>query len=161
LNSHGEKCSGNSPHHRHCRRSGAKHRFLYPLARACALVKITVNFDDPASYHFNYGDERAWVSFLSLFNIQLLNRAPDWSARVLAVALLVFQGAVAGGSAAWGAIGAHAGISQALLWAGVGAVISAASAFFLRVSDVGPDLTPWDYWRLLPVKSRSRWSGTG
>ena len=96
----------------------------------------------------------AWVSFMSLFNVQLLNRAPDWvRARVLAVSLLVFQGGVAGGSAVWGAVATHAGISQALVWAGVGALISAASALFLRVSDIGPDLTPWNHWRLPPFKT--------
>ena len=96
----------------------------------------------------------AWVSFMSLFNVQLLNRAPDWvRARVLAVSLLVFQGAVAGGSAVWGAVALRSGISWALLWAGVGAIVSAGSALFLRVSDVGPDLTPWNHWRLPPVKA--------
>jgi hypothetical protein len=86
----------------------------------------------------------AWVSFLSLFNAQLLNRGPDWvRARVLAVSLLVSQGAIAGGSAVWGAVAGRARISQALLWAGVGALVSAASALFLEVSDVSPDLTPW------------------
>ena len=45
----------------------------------------------------------AWISFISLFNVQVLNQAPDWvRARVLAVSMLVFQGAVAAGSAAWG-----------------------------------------------------------
>lgn len=63
----------------------------------------------------------AWVSFLSLFNVQLLNRAPDWvRARALAISLLVFHGALAGGSAVWGAIALRGGISQALLWAGFG-----------------------------------------
>jgi MFS family permease len=95
----------------------------------------------------------AWVSFLSIFNVQLLNRAPNWvRARVLAVALLVFQGAVAGGSAVWGTLAVHIGIGQALFWAGVGAIVSAVSTLFLRVSDVSPDLTPWDHWRLPPVK---------
>jgi predicted MFS family arabinose efflux permease len=96
----------------------------------------------------------AWVSFLSLFNVQLLNRAPDWvRARVLAVSLLVFQGAVAGGSAVWGGVAARAGITQALIWAGGGAILSAATALFLRVPDVGPDLTPWNHWRLPPVQT--------
>ena len=96
----------------------------------------------------------AWVSFLSLFNVQLLNRAPDWvRARVLAVSMLVFQGAVAAGSAVWGAVAGRAGMSQALLWAGLGALGSAASALFLRVSDAGPDLTPWNHWRLPPFQT--------
>jgi Transmembrane secretion effector len=96
----------------------------------------------------------AWVSFLSLFNVQLLNRAPDWvRARVLAVSLLVFQGAVAGGSAVWGTVAAHTGITRALLWVGAGAILSAGTALFLRVPDVGPDLTPWNHWRLPPVQT--------
>ena len=96
----------------------------------------------------------AWVSFLSLFNVQLLNRAPDWvRARVLAFSLLVFQGAVAGGSAVWGGVAVRAGITQALIWAGGGAIVSAATALFLRVPDVGPDLTPWNHWRLPPVQT--------
>ena len=96
----------------------------------------------------------AWVSFLSLFNVQLLNRAPDWvRARVLAVAMLVFQGAVAGGSAVWGAVATRAGIHQALLWVGAGAIVSAGLTLFLRVSDGVPDLTPWNHWRLPPVKA--------
>src|SRR5207253_7348921 len=47
----------------------------------------------------------AWISFISLFNVQILNQTPDWvRARVLAVSMLVFQGAVAAGSAIWGAV---------------------------------------------------------
>jgi MFS family permease len=39
----------------------------------------------------------AWVSFVSLFNVQVLNQAPEWvRARVLAIAMLVFQGGIAG-----------------------------------------------------------------
>lgn len=96
----------------------------------------------------------AWVSFLSLFSVQLLNRAPDWvRARVLAVSLLVFQGGVAAGSAVWGAVAVRAGIRPALFWVGVGALVSAGSALFLRVPDVGPDLTPWNHWRLPPFKT--------
>ena len=61
----------------------------------------------------------AWVSFMSLFNVQVLNRAPDWvRARVLAVSMLVFQGAVAAGSAAWGVIGAQDGLGKALIFGG-------------------------------------------
>src|SRR5215469_6582075 len=38
----------------------------------------------------------AWIVFLSLFNVLVLNHAPDWvRARVLAISTLIFQGAVA------------------------------------------------------------------
>ena len=96
----------------------------------------------------------AWVSFISLFNVQVLNQAPDWvRARVLAVSMLVFQGAVAAGSATWGAVAAHVGISQALLWAGVGAILTTVLALFLSLSDGSVDLTPWNHWRT-PVVGR-------
>ena len=90
----------------------------------------------------------AWVSFISLFNVQILNMAPDWvRARVLAVAMLVFQGAVAAGSAAWGALAARGGISAALLWAGVGAILTTPLALILRLPDASLDLAPWNHWR--------------
>jgi MFS family permease len=90
----------------------------------------------------------AWVSFLSLFNVQILNLAPDWvRARVLAIAMLVFQGAVAAGSATWGALAARRGIDASLLWAGGGAVLSTVLAVFLRLPDTNLDLTPWNPWQ--------------
>jgi len=88
------------------------------------------------------------VSFISLLNVQVLNQAPDWvRARVLAVAMLVFQGAVAAGSATWGAVAARVGVTEALLWAGAGAILTTVLALFLRLPDVSLDLTPWNHWR--------------
>ena len=47
----------------------------------------------------------AWIVFLSLYNVAILNLSPDWvRARVAGVWMMVFQGAVAGGSATWGAL---------------------------------------------------------
>ncbi len=94
----------------------------------------------------------AWISFISLFNVQVLNQTPDWvRARVLAVSMLVFQGAVAGGSAVWGALAARSGIGNALLFGGIGAILSTALGLFLRMPDVTADLTPWNHWRLPAV----------
>lgn len=91
----------------------------------------------------------AWVSFISLFNVQVLTRAPDWvRARVLSVSMLVFQGAMAAGSATWGAVAARAGLSRALIFAGAGAILSTLLALFLRLSDASLDLSPWNHWRL-------------
>jgi len=97
----------------------------------------------------------AWVSFISLYNVQVLNQAPDWvRARVLAVAMLVFQGSVAAGSATWGALAAREGVETALLWAGAGAMVSTLLALFLRLPNVSLDLTPWNHWRAPVVDSR-------
>jgi len=94
----------------------------------------------------------AWTSFISLFNVQVLNQAPDWvRARVLAVSMLVFQGAVAAGSATWGGVAARIGIGKALLFAGIGGVASIGLGWFLRVPDASLDLTPWNHWRLPAV----------
>jgi hypothetical protein len=91
----------------------------------------------------------AWISFISLLNVQVLNQTPDWvRARVLAVSMLVFQGAVAAGSATWGAVAARVGLGRALLWAGLGAILSTVLGLFLRLGDVNIDLTPWNHWRL-------------
>jgi MFS family permease len=96
----------------------------------------------------------AWVSFISLFNVEMLGLAPDWvRARVLAVAMLTFQGAVAGGSAAWGALAVRVGVDRALLWAGAGALVSTVLALFLRLPNVSLDLTPWNHWRIPAVGS--------
>src|SRR5258708_14548573 len=54
----------------------------------------------------------AWIDFISLVTALVQKLAPDWvRARVLAVFLLVFQGALAGGSAVWGGIAQRPGIS--------------------------------------------------
>src|ERR1700674_4199675 len=67
----------------------------------------------------------AWISFISLFNVQVLNQAPDWvRARVLAVSMRVSQGAVAAGSAAWGALAELSGVGSALWWSGIGTILS-------------------------------------
>jgi hypothetical protein len=94
----------------------------------------------------------AWIVFISLFNVLILNHAPEWvRARVLAVSMLVFQGAMAAGSAAWGALAIRTGIHAALMWAGVGTMVSALTGLFLKLPDATVDLTPWIHWRLPTV----------
>jgi hypothetical protein len=62
--------------------------------------------------------------------------------------MLVFQGAVAAGSATWGGLAARRGIDTALLWAGGAAILSTVLAGFLRLPDTARlDVTPWNPWR--------------
>lgn len=90
----------------------------------------------------------AWIVFISLFNVLVFNEAPDWvRARVLAVSMLVVQGAVAAGSAIWGGLALKTGIHAALMWAGVGTIASTSLGLFLRLPDSAVDLTPWSHWR--------------
>ncbi len=96
----------------------------------------------------------AWILFVSLFNVLILNHTPEWvRARVLAVSMLVFQGAMAGGSAVWGAVAMKTGIHAALVWAGAGLILSTALGLFLKLPDAKVDLTPWIHWRLPTVLS--------
>jgi MFS family permease len=91
----------------------------------------------------------AWIVFLSLFNVLVLNQAPDWArARVLAISTLVFQGGVAAGSATWGAVAARFGVGAGLLYAGAGTLASTALALFLRLPNAKVDLTSWNHWPL-------------
>jgi MFS family permease len=98
----------------------------------------------------------AWIVFLSLFNVLVLNHAPDWvRARVLAISTLVFQGAVALGSATWGAVAARFGVGVALLYAGLGTVAMTALALVLPLPETTVDLTSWNHWRLPVTKGEA------
>lgn len=91
----------------------------------------------------------AWIVFLSLFSVLTLNHTADWvRARVLAVSMLVFQGAIAVGSAFWGAIATRDGIRVALVAAGALAAVSAALALVRPLPAAKIDLTPWSHWRI-------------
>lgn len=91
----------------------------------------------------------AWIVFVSLFNVTILNLAPDWvRARVIAVSMLVFQGAMAAGSAVWGALATKTGIHAAMMWAGVGTIASTAIGLFFKLPEATVDLTPWIHWKI-------------
>jgi MFS family permease len=91
----------------------------------------------------------AWVIFISLINALVQNLAPDWvRARVLAIFILVYQGSYAFGTAAWGAIAQRSGVRTALVYAGMGTVVTAAIALFAHLPDSTADLSPWNHWRM-------------
>jgi hypothetical protein len=91
----------------------------------------------------------AWIVFVSLFNVVALTHTPGWvRARVLAVAMLVFQGAMAAGSATWGAVASRTSIHTALVCAGLGTIGSTFLGLFLKLPEGTVDLTPWIHWRV-------------
>ena len=91
----------------------------------------------------------AWVIFISLINALIQNLAPDWvRARVLSIFFLVYQGAFALGSAAWGAVAQKSGIHAALLYAGAGTAATTMLALFARLPDSPADLSAWNHWRM-------------
>src|SRR5205085_10280784 len=99
----------------------------------------------------------AWIVFISLVSALIQSLAPDWvRARVLAVFMLVFQGALAAGSALWGAVAVREGIHDALLWAGLGIVATAALGLVAKLPDTAADVSPWNHWRMPAIVSDVR-----
>jgi MFS family permease len=95
-----------------------------------------------------------WIVFFSVLQVLLLNHAPDWvRARVLAVSTLIFQGATAAGSAAWGGVAIRLSVHTALLLAGVGTLTMTGLALFFRLPDATVDLSSWNAWRLPTTKN--------
>ena len=75
----------------------------------------------------------AWMSLMSTFNVIVQTIVPSWvRARVLAIYMLVFFGGMAGGSAVWGVVATHIGVSQALLCASWAMIAGLGAAFFFR-----------------------------
>jgi len=91
----------------------------------------------------------AWIMFISIINVIILNHSPDWvRARVLSIATLALQGSVAIGSLAWGAFATHFGLTTALLCAGVGTIVATALALVLPLPVTKVDVTAWNHWPL-------------
>jgi MFS family permease len=90
----------------------------------------------------------AWIAATSSLISAAQNAAPDWvRARVLAVALLVLQGSLAAGSAAWGVWAAHATTDTALLAAAAAMLVGMAITWRARLDALDAlDLTPAVFW---------------
>jgi MFS family permease len=90
-----------------------------------------------------------WLVFISLTSALVQTLAPDWArARVLAVFILIFQGGIATGSAAWGAVATRTGIPTALLFAGLATIATIALRGIAKLPDATADMTPWNHWRM-------------
>jgi MFS family permease len=91
----------------------------------------------------------AWIVFISVMSALVQSLAPDWvRARVLSIFMLVFQGALAAGSALSGVLAARAGLHHTLLWSGLGIVATAALGVLAKLPDATTDVSPWNHWRM-------------
>jgi MFS family permease len=80
----------------------------------------------------------AWVGIGNSNMLAMQSAVPGWiRARAVAIYMLVFQGAMAGGSALWGALAARAGTSSALLCSAVlmGGVLLVMNRFPARLGE--------------------------
>lgn len=90
----------------------------------------------------------AWIAMLTALNVAAQTVSPGWvKARSLAVYLLVFQGAMTGGSVLWGMLAAQAGVTTAFLIAAMGQLAALVVAFTLHLPGRdAADLSPSDHW---------------
>lgn len=90
----------------------------------------------------------AWLSLLSSLNVAVQTVVPSWvTGRALSVYTLVFYAGLAGGSALWGVVGEHLGISRALLLAAAGMIAGLAATWRIHLrSGEGLNLAPSRQW---------------
>ncbi len=90
----------------------------------------------------------AWIGMLTSLNVAAQMASPGWvKARALAVYILVFQGAMAGGSILWGSIAASTSVPTALLLAAAGQTAALVLALRWRLpQDLATDLSPSNHW---------------
>lgn len=95
----------------------------------------------------------AWIMALSSLNTSAQLALPEWvRARGLSIFLMIFYGAMAAGSLAWGRIAGDLGIPVTLLIAAAGALVAAALSWRWKLyRGEALDMTPSMHWSL-PVK---------
>ena len=90
-----------------------------------------------------------WIAFISLIAATVQNLAPEWvRARLLAVFMLISQGGMAAGSAAWGALASRTSVQTALLGAGLGTIATVVLGRAARLPDTVADMSPWIHERM-------------
>jgi MFS family permease len=99
-------------------------------------------------YFVMVGAGAGWITLMVSLNIATQTAVPAWvKARALALYLLTFQGGMAAGSALWGAVAAHAGLSAALLCAASALILALAAIRRYPLNGVEEiDLTPSAHW---------------
>jgi len=90
----------------------------------------------------------AWISVLATLSVGAQQASPPWvKARALAVYLIVFQAAIAGGSALWGVVASRGGLRAAYFGIAGGLLVGAAIAARLRpLADDIVDHSPARHW---------------
>ncbi|HEV7326498.1 MAG TPA: MFS transporter [Bosea sp. (in: a-proteobacteria)] len=90
----------------------------------------------------------AWIGMLTALNVAAQMASAGWvKARALAVYLLVFQGAMTGGSVLWGSLASSTSVAMALVVAAAGQTLALILAFRWRLpQDATTDLAPSNHW---------------
>src|SRR6185369_4115788 len=90
----------------------------------------------------------AWIAMMASLNGAAQTAVPAWvRARALGMYLLVFQGCLGLGSALWGVVAQHVGVSIALASSAVGAVLGLAAILRWPLRAIPTlDVTPSPHW---------------
>lgn len=90
----------------------------------------------------------AWIGMLTALNVAAQMASAGWvKARALAVYLLVFQGAMTGGSILWGSLASSTSVTAALAVAAAGQTMALVLALRWRLpEDSTVDLAPSNHW---------------
>ena len=88
-------------------------------------------------------DGVAWIGILACLNVAAQTMCPDWiRARALSMYLLVLQGGMALGSAAWGALATRVGVPTALFCSALALLLGLSSIRRHRLSSRDVELAP-------------------
>jgi MFS family permease len=90
----------------------------------------------------------AWLAILSTFNVAAIVSAPGWvKSRALGVYMLIFNGGLALGSAAWGQLATHTSLRTALLISAAGLAVGIVVAFRYSLNHLEKaNLDPSRHW---------------
>jgi predicted MFS family arabinose efflux permease len=85
----------------------------------------------------------AWIGILACLNVVAQTMSPSWlRARTLSMYLLVLQGGMALGSAAWGALASRVGVPRTLLYSAIALVVGLAAVRRYRLTSRELALAP-------------------
>jgi len=85
----------------------------------------------------------AWIGILACLNVAAQTMSPSFlRARALSMYLLVLQGGMAAGSAAWGAVASWVGVPSALLWSAVALVLGLVAVRRYRLTSHELEFAP-------------------
>lgn len=85
----------------------------------------------------------AWIGILACLNVAAQTMSPPWMrARALSMYLLVLQGGMALGSAAWGALATKNGVPNTMLWSSVALILGLATVRRYRLSSKELEFAP-------------------
>jgi MFS family permease len=93
----------------------------------------------------------AWIAVLTSLQVSAQMALPNWvRSRGLAVFMMTFMGSMAFGSLLWGKVAEHSSISDSLMIAALGLLLTIPLTWRWRISGIGnKDLTPSMHWPTL------------